>query len=199
MTHTDTITKIIVPILAASISGILVWFVTPNWELSARDHGWVPIAEWKQAATKNGWILKEDCPANPVKLNIIGPGDNSSIKIEKGYGSDSQRRTLKTDLIVETSKAVESSELGFILNSNSSKGYRVVFPTMLHGDNGNTLRTITFNLPFAPENGEILQIWSLYVDDEKAISSTYSSFAQISKSKYVLSISEPISVQLVGR
>ena len=198
MTHTDTITKIIVPIVAASISGILVWYVTPNWELSAREHGWVPIAEWKQAATKNGWILKEDCPANPVKLHIIGPGDKSSIKFEKGYGADSQRRSLKTDLIVETSKLVESSEIGFILNSKNSKGYRVVFPTKLHGDIGNTLRTITFNLPFAPEDGEELQIWSIYVDDKDAISSTYSSYEQISKSKHVLSISEPISVNLVA-
>ena len=51
--------KVLVPLIAATVSGILVWFVNPSWEKTARDHGWVSQPEWTTIAKEKGWIPKE--------------------------------------------------------------------------------------------------------------------------------------------
>ena len=90
--------KIILPLACAAISGVAVWLISPGWEKTAREQGWISQAEWKMQARQKDWIPKSECPANPVKITINSPGDNSTVY----YSKSSNTIFLRTQLIVAT-------------------------------------------------------------------------------------------------
>jgi hypothetical protein len=195
----DTIIHIVIPILAAAISGLVVFWLTPNWEKTARSKGWVPIAEWKHEAEKNGWIEKTECPAYPLKISLIGPGNGSKILISKsGY----DHYWIQTDLVIRLSKKIDrhgNIDFGVIIKSEEEDNFYIVFPHESDTTISKDEKVIRFDrvyIPFEPKKSSTFQLWIVAVDDSTTIGARYISFDDIKNQVSTLSVSDAILVSI---
>jgi hypothetical protein len=190
--------KIILPIVCAAISGIVVWLINPGWEKTAREQGWISQAEWKTQARLKDWLPKSECPANPVKLSINSPGDESTVF----YSKSSDTVFIKTQLIIEASKRISSStRIGLIIKPYTDPNCFVDFPYFTEENgivfstksNGNSNTTLlNFRLP----NEGLVIFWAFLTDDKNGIGEIYSNISQIEKMDKILALSTPISIYL---
>lgn len=195
----ETVVHIVVPIAAAAISGLAVFWLTPDWEENARNKGWVPISEWKHEATKKGWIEKSECPAFPLKLEITGPGNGSRILVQKQYFGNYR---ISTGIVTRLSKPIDKKsqiDIGIVIKSNKEDNYYIVFPseigtTLTQGNR--VVRLSDIYVPFTPSEDSTFKIWVVAVDDKKTIGSRYIRLNDIQSHGSVLSMSNVIDVDL---
>ncbi|WP_157068158.1 hypothetical protein, partial [Desulfosarcina cetonica] len=192
----DIIYKVIIPIVSAVCSGVLVFFLTPDWQTKARQNEWIPKSEWKAEIKEKGWILKTECPAYPLKISIIGPGRHSALSIEKSYGKS---RKIESDIIAQLSRKFneEQSEVGVVLKLDDDDHFRIVFPKRDYQSSGNYYKVsgegkvFRFNDLYIPylNNPKSIIVRVFVTDDSSAIGSIYLSFEEIKNLPYVLSYS----------
>lgn len=192
----DILTKVIIPIIAASLSGVGVWYLTSDWEKKAIEHGWISSVEWKQEARRQQWIPKEECPANPVKLHVTSPGDNTIVP----FGMVSGQNMLLTTVIIASSKPIGPNDrVGVIIKPNENNNYYIELSSNISSFGRNADRKIFSNdyvhLPCAPINNMKLKIYGILVTESK-IGTIYSDLNQIMALTTVLAISDPINVIL---
>src|SRR5690349_19467182 len=101
------------PLVLAVFSGAGVFFFTHDWEDSARQKKGVPQAEWQGEARRRGWLPTGECPASPTTVALTSPGDGALVEISNYEPSAS---TLRTDLVIKTSKALPETEtIGIVI------------------------------------------------------------------------------------
>ena len=122
--------------------------MTSDWEKVAREKGWVSLAEWQAKARQENWIPKEECPASPVKLKIISPGNNAEVPYSK-IGSECR---LETDVVVNISKPVsERQSIGLIFHPETDNNYYVGFSRFEVSTDRRNCKGYFVELPFDAE------------------------------------------------
>lgn len=194
MTKSDILTKIVVPILCALGSGIGVWFFTSDWETTARSRGWVSLPEWQTNARKEGWIPREECPAYPLKLQLVSPGDAAEIRVNPR----SNEATLYTDIVVRASRPVpEATDVGLVYSEEGTSRYFVDFPYFDVDDARKLFRDEQFiSIPFTPSATAQLNIWAIAVDDKRTLGTNYADIEQVLNASPGIVLSEKITVSL---
>ena len=198
MTLKEALINVIVPIFAATISGLFVYFLTPDWQTTARKNEWIQKSEWVSEVKEKGWILKAECPAYPLKIDIIGPGQNSRLNFKKNIYQ--KFSTLNNDIIVQLSRTIDnnSGDLGIVYKMDDDEHYRVIFPSKLYDaysgyyefdktDNVATFKNLIFPSFLDPK---LVSIRVFISDNKNAIGSMYLSFEEITKLPHVQSYSD---------
>lgn len=184
--------RIIIPLLCAAISGIIVWLINPRWEKTARENGWVSQAEWTTTAREKGWIPREECPANPTKLNINSPGDKAVV-----YYSTISSSTvyLEVQLVIASSKSISSSHaIGIIIKPEKDTNFYVDFPLFDITSDNIFSHNAPIGLDFRLTEEESVMLWAFLIENKSAIGNIYSDIHQISNNTNLLAISEPITI-----
>ncbi len=190
--------KVLVPIAAAMVSGIFVWFMNPGWEKTAREHGWVSQPEWTMIAKEKGWIPKEECPAFPVRLTLNSPGADAQVK----YYISGDKIVIRTPIVVGVSKPVnEKHRIGIILKYGKNKNVYVVFPDFKSTDSKvfttrDSSSSMTF-LPLGTSGNDELTFQACLVENDSVLGDVYGNFAQITSNPLVLAASEQLTVSLM--
>jgi hypothetical protein len=204
MNHSDLLTKVIVPIVSALFSGLVVFFLIPDWQTTARQNEWIPKSEWMAEVKEKGWILKDSCPAYPLKISIMGPGENSVIPID-----GNSRKTIQPDVIVKFSRNLKEGQghIGVVFKYDDDDHYRVTFPSSTYemygnyyrfNEQGNILRLTDLYLP-KYKNPTTLRMWVFVVDDKAAIGSMYLTIEEVVSLPYVLTYSNEASYRISAK
>jgi hypothetical protein len=190
-----------IPIVAAILGGVtgalVTWSCQPDpidWELVAREHGWVERAEWHDMARHEGWILKTDCPAYPLELHLVNPGNGVSV----GMAPLDNSAILNADLIVTTKRSVpDATSVGIVVHETEGTNHYLVFPEW---DETNNRRSFKKNqpviLPFEPEYGGQLSIWAIAVNERERFGVSYGSLEQIEDIMEGTVLSDKVTVSL---
>lgn len=170
--------------------------------LSAFTAGWVshgtfitsatpPAADdWQRAAEKNGWIAKNSCPAMPIELKILSPGNSATVT----YSSLFQH--LNTDTVVRSSRTLPKDDVvGLVFNIEGQANYYVDFPYFATNDARETFRNeSTLKIPASLEGAKQLSLWAIVAEDKRELGSVYGSLDQIRSTSPGIFLSEKITV-----
>ena len=185
-------TKIIVPLLAAILSGAAVLWFTPDWETQAREHGWVSVAEWQAEARRYQWLPEAECPAVPTKIQITSPGNGSRLPF-RVLGSETYTQNV---VVVTSSKPItinSPASIGLLIKSEMDTNYYVDFPLFDSSSDRKYLKTDYLSWRSILEEGTRVDVWAFYVDDRNSIGEIYTSLAQLESSSSVYAISNSVT------
>jgi hypothetical protein len=149
--------------------------------------------DWQATATQKGWIDKNVCPALPVTLRILSPGDNATIE----YGSGD----LYSDLIINASQPLPSAgAVGYIANVEGDTNFYVMFPTFYPNEQRTTFRDSNFiRFPKKITKPSHVDMWALLIDDERNLGSVYGSLDEIKAVSNTIFLSQKIGIAVVPR
>jgi hypothetical protein len=188
MSKKDLLTTVIIPLVCALISGLLVWFLTPDWEVQAKNHGWVDTAQWHDMARDQEWLPLVECPTIPMRVELTSPGTQSIIPLDL-LGD---RLLIRNAVVVVVSKSPATHRsIGLIFKPEMDTNYYVDFPLFESYDSTH-FKTDFIELPFAVEGEIKVDVWAFYVDDPASVGDLYTSISQFESSGFVL-LSEPVS------
>jgi hypothetical protein len=121
MNKTDILTKIIVPVAACLLSGFGVWIFSSDWEAIARSKGWVSKVEWQQTARMSEWLPKEECPAFPIEMGIIAPGDGANLS-QVIFGRN--KTNIYHDIAIKLNRPLSGrASIGLVYNPDGTNDY----------------------------------------------------------------------------
>jgi hypothetical protein len=177
-----------VPVAAAMISGLTVWFVTPDWETSARTKGWVSSAEWQAGARRADWIPKGECPAYPVTVKIVSPGEGASLRVKED--------TIYSRFVIETSRPIADADAIYLIVQRLGDP-NIYILKRIYGNSSGLVK-----LPFKIAQPGKVSFWAIVVPrspgaatDERE-GEIYTDVAQIRALKDLLCISDPVQISL---
>jgi len=177
MIRAVVVTKIVVPLLAAVVSGVTVWELDPNWDFRAKQEGWIPASA---------------CPGTPLALRITGPGDSITIPV-------SDFADISSPISIVLSRALGDHEtLGLITTYQSDPNFYIIFPDLYLRKDRTQAKTTAYSLrlPGHPVRGTTAEIWAFVVNDRLAIGDRYASIAQVQALTATVAISSPIHLVL---
>lgn len=181
MTRHDLITRIVVPLVAAFggaiISGLLVWQLDPNWDIRARQEGWIPATA---------------CPSEPLVLQFTGPGDGATVPLYYPSGK------LGATLVVSASRPfADHEQLGVVVSYAEGVNYYVVFPTfeLLQNRRAATTAHHDIWLPHVSPEQKQTTFWAVAVSDRRTVGEVYSSLTQITSLSAIVAVSAPIRLK----
>jgi hypothetical protein len=191
MKITTIIEKLVLPIVVAVASVGATIFFTPDWEVTAREKGWISMPEWKTEAKSNGWGLREECPAYPVNIKLSSPGDGSIIN------SYQNGRSLDTSFIVKASREIrKESDVGFIIKRKNDTNVYVVFPYYDEYADRKVFSWLEIYTPIETKQHNKIEIKAIVTSNKKLFGSVYTSEEQIHKLDDEIVYSDQITVSI---
>jgi hypothetical protein len=151
------------------------------------------ISEWKEEATKSGWVPQSGCPAYPVSATITSSGDGTVVSVS----NSSSESSIVADLVVQTSRPIpKGSSVGYIINQDGTTNFYMLFPYFKTSDDNTIFRDDKFiNVPFVIKSGSTINMWAAIVDNAQHFGSVYASIEQIKKSGSDVMVSPKVSMK----
>ncbi len=149
--------------------------------------------DWKSIASEKGWIDKAACPAMPVELSMLSPGNNASVEYHDDF--------LTADFVVRTSRPLpQKDDVGIILNEEGSTNFYVEFPYFTVNETRTLFRQENLvNFPIKGDIQKRMNVWSLVIEDKNEVGSVYGSLDEIRKVSPNIFISDEVTVNLAPR
>jgi len=171
--------KIYPHLITAIISGLIVWYLDPTWDLRARQEGWIPAYE---------------CPNSKLSVSLTAPGNGSKIRIW-GFGE------IRSRILVESTRPLGEREIiGLAGRYNDSGNIFVSFPQMTVSKDRRVVelsRYSSFNLPGIYPDKDIhkrTELWVFVANDKNKFGDTYANLEQLSSVSSIISISSSITL-----
>jgi hypothetical protein len=146
--------------------------------------------DWEVMAREKTWIPKAECPAFPISLRVLSPGDGATVE-RVGHWA-------QMDLVVSSSRPVpEKDAVGVVYNTDGETNYYVKFPGFQANENRTAFRTSHQGLDILSEDaGKRLNVWALAVEDQNLLGSVYGSLEQIKAISSSVFISDKVTVNV---
>jgi hypothetical protein len=147
--------------------------------------------DWQTTAKEKGWIDKGMCPAMPVVLRVLSPGDNATVQF--GLGD------LKTDLVISSSQPLPTADsVGFIIKAEEDTNYYVSFPYFNDNESHTLFRDDHFvQIAKKIEKPTHVDMWGIVIDDKRRLGSVYGSMDEIKSVSNTIFLSEKIGITVV--
>jgi len=190
MSRNDVIFKIVVPILAGLLSGLVVFLITPDWQTQAMKNGWVDRAEWQAQARRLAWLPLDECPNVPTRIVLESPGNGSTISL-----SLSGPAAIESGVVVSVSKPITMyyPPIGLLFKRPTDSNYYVVFPVFDPSQDQKHFKADYVSLPFDVEGEVNVDMWAFYAEDRNAIGHIYTSVSQLESLGSIQAMSSSIS------
>ena len=179
MAINEVIKDLVIAVVAGVSSvGAAIYF-TPDWEVTAREKGWVSLPEWKTTATKAGWIKADKCPAFPISIELTSPGINTTIPFEDspytGGGTE-----LETKFIVTATRPIpDQGSIGIIFSPDNKSDFYVVFPLWTEGNDNKIFSHSSLRLPIKLKGSEKAEIYAFFTSNKHLYGEVYATFEQV--------------------
>jgi hypothetical protein len=145
---------------------------------------------WETTARTAGWIPTSECPAFPISIALTSPGTGTIVNLSGNF--------LYTDLVIQSTRPLPSGScVGIIINQEGDTNYYIGKYTIDAADDERKVflsKQFVF-LPFKPNPGASLSIWSYVTTNRNQLGTVYNNLAQIKQAIPEIVISEGIKIR----
>jgi hypothetical protein len=148
--------------------------------------------DWRSLASENGWMDKNSCPALPVNLRLLSPGDNATIRLSRGG-------YLESDLVISSSQPLPAADsVGVVVKAEVDPNFYVSFPYFDENEHRTVFRHGTLiEIPNKIEKPTHVDIWAFVDDDKRNLGNIYGSLDQIKAVSNTIFLSDKIGITVV--
>jgi hypothetical protein len=141
--------------------------------------------QWSAAARNADWLPRSLCPAYPVSVALLSPGNGTIVSVFY-YGS----YKANVELVIKASRPIpEASAVGLVAHVEGDQNYYLIFPDLSRDETRTIFRETQLEVPLYPANDSQLQLWAVLVDNKGSFGSTYGSLEQIKSSSAEVTLS----------
>jgi hypothetical protein len=146
-----------------------------------------PEINWQATAAENGWMDKNSCPALPVTLRILSPGDRANIRFRAG--------DLHSEFVVNSSQPLPGTDsVGLVFHAEGDPNFYTSFPHLEVNNARALFRDNVISLPFDVTKPTQIEIWALVIGDRNQMGSLYGGLEQIKAVSPTIFLSDKVTV-----